>query len=59
MIGIIGAMQVEVEHIKAVMTDVETETISGIEFCRGKISGKDMVAAKCGIGVRRGDDFAL
>ena len=50
MIGIIGAMQVEVEHIKAVMTDVETETISGIEFCRGKISGKDTVAAKCGIG---------
>lgn len=50
MIGIIGAMQVEVEHIKAVMTDVETETISGIEFCRGKISGKDAVVAKCGIG---------
>ena len=50
MIGIIGAMQVEVEHIKAVMTDVETKTISGIEFCRGKISGKDTVAAKCGIG---------
>ena len=50
MIGIIGAMQVEVEHIKAVMTDVETETISGLEFCRGKISGKDAVVAKCGIG---------
>lgn len=50
MIGIIGAMQVEVEHIKAVMTDVETEKISGIEFCRGKISGKDAVVAKCGIG---------
>lgn len=50
MIGIIGAMQVEVEHIKAVMTDVTTETISGIEFCRGKISGKDAVVAKCGIG---------
>ena len=50
MIGIIGAMQIEVEHIKGVMTNVVTEKISGIEFCRGKISGKDAVVAKCGVG---------
>lgn len=50
MIGIIGAMQVEVENIRSVMTDVHTENVSQITFYVGKISGKDAVVAKCGIG---------
>lgn len=50
MIGIIGAMDVEVEHLKNRLTDRETKTVSGIEFARGFLSGKEVVVAKCGIG---------
>lgn len=50
MIGIIGAMSVEVEALKAEMTDKTTETVSGIEFVRGKLCGRDAVVAQCGIG---------
>ncbi|MBO5415287.1 MAG: 5'-methylthioadenosine/adenosylhomocysteine nucleosidase [Clostridia bacterium] len=50
MIGIIGAMQIEVEALKARMTDIKTENISGIEFVSGKLCGKDAVVAQCGIG---------
>ena len=50
MIGIIGAMTVEVEQIKALMTDKRTDKISGIEFVCGKLFGKDAVAAVSGVG---------
>ena len=50
MIGIIGAMTVEVEQIKALMTDKRTDKISGIEFVCGKLFGKDTVAAVSGVG---------
>ncbi len=50
MIGIIGAMGIEVEQIKASLKDKETSKISGIEFNTGKLSGKDVVVAACGIG---------
>ena len=36
-IGIIGAMQVEIEGLKAAMTDVKTETVSGVTFTVGKL----------------------
>lgn len=48
--GIIGAMDVEVESIAANMQDVEHNVVSGIPFSVGKLSGKPVVLARCGIG---------
>ena len=50
MIGIIGAMDVEVDGIKKNLVNCVTEEISGIKFCYGKIYGKDVVIAKSGEG---------
>lgn len=50
MIGIIGAMEVEVKNLKAKIENKKTEFISGIEFVSGQLSGKDVVVAQCGIG---------
>ena len=49
-IGIIGAMAVEVESLKAKIEGKQSETVSGIEFVSGKLCGKDVVIAQCGIG---------
>lgn len=49
-IGIIGAMSVEVEALKAKMKNSSTERVSGIEFYCGELFGKDAVVAQCGIG---------
>lgn len=50
MIGIIGAMDVEVDGIKSHIEDCRIEEISGIKFCSGKLFGKDIVVAKSGEG---------
>lgn len=50
MVGIIGAMSVEVETLKGAMTDKLSERISGIDFVCGKLCGRDVVVAQCGIG---------
>ncbi len=50
MIGIIGAMQVEVDSLVSKMTDKTKTTYSGIDFFCGKLYGKDAVVAKSGIG---------
>lgn len=50
MIGIIGAMDMEVENIKALLSDIQVKKISGVSFIRGTFSGKDVVVAKCGVG---------
>ena len=50
MIGIIGAMDVEVDGIKMNIENCKTEEISGISFCSGKLFGKDVVVVKCGEG---------
>lgn len=49
-IGIIGAMDIEVNGIVASMSDVTEKIISGIKFYSGKMYKKDIVVAKCGIG---------
>ena len=54
MIGLIGAMTVEVELIKGSMTEKREETISGITFVQGKLEGVDCVAAVSGIGMGKG-----
>lgn len=50
MIGIIGAMKIEVDSLKREMTEATIDNISGIEFVSGKLYGKDAVVAQCGIG---------
>ncbi|MDF2843841.1 MAG: hypothetical protein K0R00_2267 [Herbinix sp.] len=49
-IGIIGAMDEEVNQLKALMQEVSIKTIANMEFCEGKLLGKDIVAVRCGIG---------
>ncbi len=49
-IGIIGAMQIEVETLCAAMADATTKEIGGIRFVVGTLRGKRVVCAKCGIG---------
>ena len=50
MIGIIGAMAIEVEEILAKLEHPQTETISGMDFVRGTIRGVDCVVARCNVG---------
>ena len=50
MIGIIGAMEVEVCNLKNAVENPVTKTVSGIDFVSGKIKGKDVVIAKAGVG---------
>ena len=49
-IGIIGAMQPEVEELIASLSDARTETVGGIDYYLGVLSGKRVAVAKCGIG---------
>ena len=49
-IGIIGAMDVEVEHLKAELADACVERVAGTEFCSGRLGEKDVVVVKCGVG---------
>ena len=48
--GIIGAMVVETNAIKALIENKTVDSFSGIEFVSGKLYGKDVVVAQCGIG---------
>ncbi|MBE6534241.1 MAG: 5'-methylthioadenosine/adenosylhomocysteine nucleosidase [Ruminococcaceae bacterium] len=50
MIGIIGAMSVEVEGLKSKITDAKSEIVCGAEYVSGKLCGKDVVVAQCGVG---------
>ena len=55
MIGIIAAMKVEAEGLIREMKYKRTRVISGVEFTRGKLRGKDAVVCVCGVGkVRAG-----
>ena len=49
-IGIIGAMQMEVDALQAAMESSASETVSGITFVTGRIGNHDIIAAQCGIG---------
>ena len=50
MIGIIGAMKIEVERLISDMEEVKCETVSGVDFVSGVLCGRDVVVAQCGIG---------
>ncbi len=49
-IGIIGAMQMEVDNLKEAMENQSTEIVSGITFVCGNIGDVEVVAAVCGVG---------
>ena len=49
-IGIIGAMDLEVDTLKDKMTDVTVITCARMEFHEGKLNGADVVVVRCGIG---------
>ncbi len=50
MIGIIGALDAEVEMLQNMTEDKKEEVVSGTTFITGKLHGKDCVIAQCGIG---------
>ena len=50
MIGIIAAMNVEMESLRSYIENPVTETVSGITFVSGMLEGKEVVTAGCGIG---------
>jgi len=50
MIGIIGAMEIEVKAILELVEDAAEETVGGVRFTRGKIEGKEVAVAACGVG---------
>ncbi len=49
-IGIIGAMEVEVEILKSKLENLKIESFAKIDFYIGTIEGKEVVLAKSGIG---------
>ena len=46
MIGIICAMKIEADAIRASLSDTVTETVSGVEFTKGTLHGKEAVSAR-------------
>lgn len=49
-IGVIGAMQIEVDNLKKAMKVEKTEEVSSVSFTVGKLGDVDVVAAVCGVG---------
>ncbi|MCR4868685.1 MAG: 5'-methylthioadenosine/adenosylhomocysteine nucleosidase [Lachnospiraceae bacterium] len=49
-IGIIGAMQIEVDNLKKHMENTTEEVISGVTFTSGTVAGAEVVAAVSGVG---------
>lgn len=43
-------MKIEAEAIRASLSDIKVETVSGVEFTSGTLHGKEIVLAVCGIG---------
>ena len=49
-IGIIGAMDIEVETLKQAAEISKKVTRAEMEFCEGRLGGSEVVIVKCGIG---------
>ena len=49
-IGIIGAMDSEVNSLKESAGITKTTTIASMEFCEGRLGTKNVVIVKCGMG---------
>jgi adenosylhomocysteine nucleosidase len=50
MIGIIGAMQVEIDGIREKMTEISEQTVSGVTYTKGRVGKTEVVTAVCGVG---------
>ena len=50
MIGIIGAMEEEVNQLKAVMEEVSVESRASMDFYKGRLEGREVVVVRSGIG---------
>lgn len=50
MLGFICALDVEVEGIKKMMTNIEEQTVAKITFTKGMIDGAAVVCCECGVG---------
>ena len=50
LVGIIGAMDLEVQALKGLMDNAVVETISTIDFYKGNINGVETVVAVAGVG---------
>ena len=50
MIGIIGAMSLEIEGLRALMTEKTEKVVSGINYVSGILAGQSVVTAVSGIG---------
>ncbi|MCL2317250.1 MAG: 5'-methylthioadenosine/adenosylhomocysteine nucleosidase [Actinomycetia bacterium] len=50
MLGVLGAMTVEVEAVLAALTVPRTERLLGCPVTRGRLAGEDLVVAKSGVG---------
>lgn len=49
-IGVIGAMQMEIDNLKEAMENITAETISGVTYVSGTVAGCEVVAAVSGVG---------
>ena len=49
-IGIIAAMDAEIQQLKDMAENVSVDKVSGIDFVKGTLGGVEVVMAKCGIG---------
>lgn len=50
MIGIIGAMELEVEELKSLLQDIKVTSRAGMDFYQGSLGGAQVVIVRCGIG---------
>jgi adenosylhomocysteine nucleosidase len=49
-VGIMGAMDIEVETLRDKLDNVSVKNIVGVDFMMGHLRGKSVVVVKCGIG---------
>ena len=49
-IGIIGAMDVEVELLRSQLANAKVRQVAGMELVEGTLGGTDVVVVRCGIG---------
>lgn len=49
-IGIIGAMNIEVNTLKTLIKNPTISNFAGIEFVKGELQNKEVIVAKCGVG---------
>lgn len=50
MIGILGAMRVEVERLIEALEETSRRVVSAVTFHTGRLCGQDVVVAQCGVG---------